>query len=140
MISFETDQSIRRRIPRIKAFYIIFLTLLGVLATLIGALIFQQFYNRYYDTSLSISIVSLSYGIAAAFILWMSFLFLSWYRSNRSLIVLLYFVSMLGIAFNLIMTADFVSVKITDRPSHAGEYVGSSGDITGGKHQSLENI
>jgi hypothetical protein len=140
MSSFETDQSIRRRIPRIKAFYIIFLTLLGILAALIGALIFQQFYNRYYDTSLSISIVSLSYGIAAAFILWMSFLFLSWYRSNRSLIVLLYFVSMLGIAFNLIMTADFVSVKITDRPSHAGEYVGSSGDITGGKHQSLENI
>ena len=72
--------------------------------------------------------------------LWLSFLFLSWYRSNRGLIVLLYFVSMLGIAFNLIMTADFVSVKITDRPSHAGEYVGSSGDITGGKHQSLENI
>ena len=48
--------------------------------------------------------------------------------------------SMLGIAFNLIMKADFVSVKITDRSSHAGEYVGSSGDITGGKHQSLENI
>jgi hypothetical protein len=140
MISFEADQSIRRRTPRIKAFYIIILTLLGILAALIGALIFQQFYYRYYDTSLSISIVSLSYGTAAAFMLWLSFLFLSWYRSNRGLIVLLYFVSMLGIAFNLIMTADFVSVKITDRPSHAGEYVGSSGDITGGKHQSLENI
>jgi hypothetical protein len=140
MSSFEADQSTRGRTPRINAFYIIFLTLIGILAALIGALIFQQFYNRYYDTSLSISIVALSYGISAAFVLWLSFLFLSWYRSNRSLIVILYFVSMLGIAFNLIMTADYVSVKITDRPSPAGEYVGSSGDITGGKHQSLENI
>jgi len=38
------------------------------------------------------------------------------------------------------MTAAFVSAKVSDRPSHAGEYVGSSGDISGGKHLLLENI
>jgi hypothetical protein len=137
--SFEIDRSTKKKF-RVKSFYIIFLASLGLLAALIGALIFEVFYNRYYDTSISISIVALSYGISGALIIWLSLLFFSWYKSNRSLIVFLYFVSMLGIAFNLIMTAAFVSVKVTDRPSHAGEYVGSSGDITGGKHQSLENI
>jgi hypothetical protein len=56
------------------------------------------------------------------------------------LVVFLYFISMLVIAFNLIMTAAFVSAKVSDRPSHAGGYVGSSGDISGGKHLLLENI
>ena len=46
---------------------------------------------------------------------------------------------MLIIAFNLIMTAAFTSAKVSDRPSHAGEYIGSSGDITGGKYVLLEN-
>jgi hypothetical protein len=137
--SFETDQLTRRTL-RVKAFYIIFLTSLGILAALIGAMIFQQFYNRYYDTSLSISIIVLSYGIAAAFIIWLSLLFLSWYKTNHSLIVFLYFVSMLGIAFNLVLAASFVSVKISDRPNPAGEYVGSSGDISGGRHQLLDNV
>jgi hypothetical protein len=137
--SFETDQLTRRTL-RVKAFYIIFLTSLGILAALIGAMIFQQFYNKYYDTSISISIIVLSYGIAAAFIIWLSLLFLSWYKTNHSLIVFLYFVSMLGIAFNLVLAATFVSVKISDRPNPAGEYVGSSGDISGGRHQLLDNV
>ena len=37
------------------------------------------------------------------------------------------------------MTAAFTSAKVSDRPSHAGEYIGSSGDITGGKYVLLEN-
>jgi hypothetical protein len=32
------------------------------------------------------------------------------------------------------MTAAFASAKVSDRPHLAGEYVGSSGDISGGKH------
>jgi hypothetical protein len=123
-----------------KAFYVISLTSLGILAALIGVLIFQQFYNNYYDTSISISIIIVSYGTAAALIIWLFLLFFSWYKSNHSFIVFLYFLSMLVIAFNLIMTAAFVSAKVSDRPSHVGEYVGSSGDITGGKHLLLENI
>jgi hypothetical protein len=137
--SFEADQLTRRTL-RVKAFYIIFLTSLGILAALIGAMIFQQFYNKYYDTSISISIIVLSYGIAAAFIIWLSLQFLSWYKTNHSLIVFLYFVSMLGIAFNLVLAATFVSVKISDRPNPAGEYVGSSGDVSGGRHQLLDNV
>ncbi len=66
--------------------------------------------------------------------------FFSWYKSNHSRIVLLYFIAMLGIAFNLVMTAAFIAVKVNDRPNPATEYVGSSADISGGKHQSLENV
>jgi hypothetical protein len=46
---------------------------------------------------------------------------------------------MLIIAFNLIMTAAFTGAKVSDRPQHAGEYVGSSGDISGSKHVLLDN-
>ena len=122
---------------KVKAFYIISLTSLCVLATLIGVLIFQQFYYNYYYTSISISIIMISYGTATAFIIWLSLLFFSWYKSNHNLIVFLYFISMLVIAFNLIMTAAFISVKVSDRPNPAGEYVGSSGDISGGKYLSI---
>ena len=46
---------------------------------------------------------------------------------------------MLVIAFNLIMTAAFIGAKVSDRPQHAGEYIGSPGDISGGKHVLLDN-
>ena len=122
-----------------KTFYKVSLTLLFILGTLIGVLIFQQFYNNYYDTSISISIITISYGIAAAFIIRLSLLFFFWFRSNHNLIVFLYFISMVVIAFNLIMTASFTSAKLSDRPDHTGEYVGSSGDISGGRHLFLDN-
>jgi hypothetical protein len=136
--SFETDRL--KKTLKVKAFNIIFLASLGIVAALIGALIFQQIYNSYYDTTLVISVIGLSYGISASLVLWLSLLFLSWFKSNHSLIVFLYFVSMLGIAFYLIMTAAFVSAKESDRPSQAGEYVGSSGDISGGRHEFLNGV
>jgi hypothetical protein len=89
------------------------------------------------QTQFSISIIALSHGVAATFIVWLCLLFFSWYKSNRSLIVLLYFVALSGIAFNLIMAAAFVGTKVTDRPNPAAQYVGSSGDISGGKHEFL---
>jgi hypothetical protein len=123
-----------------KVFYVISLTSLCVVAALMCVLMFQQFYNNYYDTSIIISIIATSYGIAAALIIWLSLLFLSWYKSNHSFIVFLYFVSMLIIAFNLIMTAAFTGAKVSDRPSHAGEYIGSSGDVSAGKYVALDTI
>jgi hypothetical protein len=104
--SFERDRL--KKTLKIRAFYIISLTSLGVLAALIGVLVFQQFYNKYYKTSISISIITVSYGTAAVFIIWLSLLFFSWHKSNHRLVVFLYFVSTLVIAFNLIMTAAFV--------------------------------
>jgi hypothetical protein len=47
---------------------------------------------------------------------------------------------MLMIAFNLIMTAAYTSVKVNDRPYRTGEFVGSSGDLSFGKHQFLADV
>jgi hypothetical protein len=44
------------------------------------------------------------------------------------------------IAFNLIMTAAFASAKVSDKPYLAGGYVGSSGDVSGGKHLLVDYI
>ena len=136
--SFKRDRL--NKTLNVKAFYIISLTSLCVLGTLIGFLIFQLFYHNYYDTSICIFIITISYGIATAFIIWLSLLFFSWYKSNHNLIVFLYFMSMVVIAFNLITTAAFTSVKLTDRPDRIGEYIGSSGDTSGGRHLFLDNI
>jgi hypothetical protein len=123
-----------------KAFYLISLTSLCVLAALIGFMTFQQFYYSYFYTSLIIHIVSISYGTAASLMIWLSLLFFSWYKSNHSLIVFLYFISILIIAFNLIITAIFVNTKMNDTPSLTVEFVGSSGDVSGGEHLLLNNI
>ena len=83
---------------RINAFYIISIISLSLLAILIGFLIFQLFYFSYYDTAISISIIAISYGTASVFILWLAFLFFSWFKINRNLVVFLYFISMSIIA------------------------------------------
>ena len=129
-----------QRTFKAKVLPLISLISLCILGILIGFLIYEQFYNEYYDTSISISIVMISYGTSATFITWLSLLFFSWYKSSRNLIVFLFFVAMAVIAFNLIMTAAFASTKIGDRPDRAGEYVGSSGDISGGSHALLDTI
>jgi hypothetical protein len=82
----------------------------------------------------------ISYGTAAGFIIWLSLLFFSWYKSNRNLIVILYFISTLMIAFNLITTGVYTGVKVNERPELTGEYVGGSGDLSFGKYLFLGNI
>ena len=121
-----------------KALPLIPLISLCVLGALIGVLIFQMIYNGYYDKVINISIIVISYGISAIFIIWLSMLFLSWYKSSRNFKVFFYFVAMVLIAFNLIMTLAYVTAKINDRPDRIGEFIGSSGDASGGRHASLD--
>ena len=123
--SFEGER--RSKTLKIKSFHFISIASLVILATSIGLVIFQQIYYRYYESWTVTLIVLVSYGTGAALISWLAKLFLSWYRSNRNLIVFLYFVSMLGIAFNLAMAATYVSVKETPNlprcsnlPDHLG--------------------
>jgi hypothetical protein len=136
--SFQKDRL--NRTLKVKAIYAVSLLSLCVLVGLIGFLIFQQFYNNYYDASIIVVIIALSYGTAAGLVIWLSLLFFSWYKSRHDMIVILYFISMSVIAFNLIMTAAFMGVKVNDRPPLAGEFVGSSGDASAGRHQLLGNI
>jgi hypothetical protein len=87
--SFQRDRL--NRTLKVKAINSISFISLCILASLIGFVIFQQFYNNYYYTSISIAIIVISYGTAAGLIIWLSSLFRSWYRSSHNMIVLLYF-------------------------------------------------
>jgi hypothetical protein len=128
------------RTLRVKAIYLGSVLSLSILAGLIGLLTFQQFYYGFYYTSIVTVVIALSYGIASGFVIWLAILFFSWYESRHDKIVLLYSISMSVIAFNLIMTATFMGVKVNDRPDLAGEYIGTSGDLTAGRHLLLDNI
>jgi hypothetical protein len=44
------------------------------------------------------------------------------------------------IAFNLIITGSYIAIKLIDRPSKIGEYIGSSGDLTLNKRFLLKDI
>jgi hypothetical protein len=105
-----------------------------------GFLIFQQFYNSYYYEIIPILIIIITYGTAAGLLIKLSTLFISWYKSNHNSIILLYFVSISLIAFNLVTTAVITTVKIIDRPDIAREFVGGMADISVGKYVFLQNI
>ena len=105
-----------------------------------GILIFQQFYNNYYNILVPILIIIISYGTAAGFIARLSMRFFSWYKSNHDLIVLLYFISMLLIAFNIVVTPMITTVKINDRPHEIREFVGGTADLSVGRYVFLDNI
>ena len=123
---------------KVQSFYKISLISIAVLGIFIGFLIFQLFYNNYYNTTISIFIINISYGTATAFIIRLSLLFFSWYKSNHNMIVFLYFISMFVIGFNLIMTSAYTIAKVTELPSTNGEYVGSSGSFSSDKYLTLE--
>jgi hypothetical protein len=123
-----------------RPYYLISIISLGALGILIGILIFQQFYFKYYLTSITMLIITISYGVAAVFMVRLSLLFLSWFRSNHNYIVFLYFVSVSIIALNLVTTATFVNAKVNERPDYIGIFIGGSGDISGGKHLHLDYL
>jgi hypothetical protein len=129
-----------RSIPKVRALYVISLTSFIGLAVFVGLIMFQLYSYDSYDTWINILIISISYGTSALLLIRLSLYFFNWYRSNHDLIVLLYFVSMSLIAFNLILTALFVDFKLTDVQRSVREFVGGGGDISGGKHIFLGNL
>ena len=72
--SFKSDRLSKKF--KAKNFYRISLISICVLGTFIGFLIFQLFYNNYYYTSISIFIITISYGTVAFFIIRLFFFFL----------------------------------------------------------------
>ena len=131
--------------PLKKALKTRFLYLFSLIAVLVAgclicSIIFQMYYYQHYNHLLTRLIIAISYGVGAVFIIRLSVLFFSWYRSSRNLVVLLFFVSMSIIAFNLILTAIFIDIRINDRPNPVGKYVGGGGDISGYRYEGFGNI
>ncbi len=129
-----------KRTLNVNLLYRISLISLLVIVTLMVLLTFQQFYNKYYKVSISILIIITSYVTATGFIIRLSMLFISWYKSNHNKIIFLYFISMLLIAFNLVMTATITVVKLIDRPDEIRKFVGGTVDISVGKYVFLDNV
>jgi hypothetical protein len=129
-----------RKTPKVRAIYLISLTSFFVLTFFIGLLAYQLFYYHYYETWINILIVSISYGVSSVLIIWLALIFFTWYKSSRDRVVFLYFVSMSLIAFHLILTALFIGAKLSDNQYLVGEYVGSSGDVSGGRHLLLDKL
>jgi hypothetical protein len=129
-----------KKVLHVNLLYRISFISLLIIGTLMALLMFQQFYNNYYKVSIPILIIIISYVIASAFIIMLSILFLSWYKSHRNRIIFLYFVSMLLIAFNLVMTATITVAKLTDRPDEIRKFVGGTVDLSVGKYEFLNNV
>jgi hypothetical protein len=129
-----------KELLKVNLFYKISAISLLIIGTLLVISMFQQFYYYYYNILISILIVIISYVIAAAFIIILSILFLSWYKSHHNRIIFLYLISMLLIAFNLVMTATITVVKLSDRPDEIRKFSGGTVDISVGRFEFLNNI
>jgi hypothetical protein len=113
---------------------------LAILATSLAILTIQMFYDNNYDSRILIFIISLTYGTASLFIIILCTLFISWYRSKRDLLVLLYFLSISIIVINFIITAIYTCSNISERPTEVREFVGGSMDVTVGRHIYLDML
>lgn len=108
-----------------------------LLVFLVSFIIFQQFYFNYYNSLLLMFIVIISYGIPSFLLLQTAVLFLSWYRINKKIIPLLYFVSLIMSIFNFIIINIIVNTSIFLRPDQIREFVGGSMNILIGKYEIL---
>jgi hypothetical protein len=85
-------------------------------------------------------IVGISFGTSSVLITWLASLFFYWYKSSGDFVVLLYGISMILIAVHLIFTGLFVDIKLSDTQYRVAQFVGGSGDVSGGSHLFLRNI
>ncbi len=111
---------------------------ISVLATSLAILTIQMYYNSSYDSWNLIFIISFTYGTASVILIILCTLFISWYKAKRDRLVLLYFISILIIVINFVVTAIYTCINISDRPSEVREFVGGSMDVTVGRHVFLE--
>ena len=121
-------------------FYKIYVASALLLASLVGYIVFSEFYYNYYDKFILILIIVVSYGTSFVFLMRLSILFISWYKSKHNMIILLYSISISLIALNLIVTACITNVSINDRPSKIREYIGGSMNIFFNEYKILSNI
>jgi hypothetical protein len=124
----------------IELLYRLSLNSLFVTAILVILLIYQMYNNNYYNISISIFIVTISYGTAAAFLAWLVILIFSWSRSNPNVIVSVFITSIILISFNLIVTAGITDIKLADRSDEIREFIGGAVDLSAGKYLFLNKL
>jgi hypothetical protein len=123
-----------------KLFSVMFFISMLLLTALFGYLSFQMFYKNSYSTMISITIILISYLTSSFFLIMLSGLFISWYRSSRNSLVLLYSISTGLIVVNLMLTAAYSVISINDRPDEIRRFVGGSMNISSGRYILLHNF
>lgn len=104
---------------------------------LISLLLFQVFYSNYYNSLILMLIILTTYLGASFFIGRTSLLFFSWYKRNHDFVILMYFISLSLITFNLSLTILVVDAYLIDRPENIREFIGGSMDLSGGKYSTI---
>jgi hypothetical protein len=118
----------------------IFIGSILILAILLGLMTYQMFYRSSYFTLVTILAIDTTYLTASSFLIILANLFVSWYKSNRNLLILLYALSILLIAFNLIVTAVYTSLIVNDKPDEIRRFVGGSLNISVARYAPLSNL
>jgi hypothetical protein len=86
------------------------------LAIILLIAIFQIIAASYYNISLLMLAIGISYILAIVNLGLLSQLFFSWYRSNRNLVVFLYGISAASLSLNAGLTLAFSGVILQDKP------------------------
>ena len=131
-----------KKFTRINIKFFSIFSFLGIMLSgiLIGSIIFQILFYHYYNKIILLLMININYFIASLFVIRLSILFITWFKQKHNLIVLVYFITISLISFNLIMTSVHTFLKINDRPDKIREFVGGSVDISHGKYVNLDNI
>jgi MFS family permease len=102
-----------------------------------SAQLFQQHLYSKYILVYSIILCYISSGI---FLAVLGAKFLSWYRRNHSYLILLYFVSVALIVFNILTSMLITIVKLEDKSDQIREYIGITSFPDSPKYNVLELI
>ena len=113
----QKSKMIRTKSPHFNKLSTIVTIVQYVLTASIVFITLQILVNSYYYTSLLTWNSSISYAIASIIMAILAIKFLSWYRSNRNFIVLLYSVSFIITSISIVSSIVFFTVILLDTPA-----------------------
>ena len=113
----QKSKMIRTKSPHFNKLSTIVTIVQYVLTASIVIITLQILVNSYYYTSLLIWNSSISYAIASIIMVILALKFLSWYRSNRNFVILLYSVSFIITSISIVSSIVFFTVILLDTPA-----------------------
>jgi signal transduction histidine kinase len=113
----QKSKKIRMKSPHFNKLSTIMTIIQYVLIAIIVFIILQIFVNSYYYTSMLTLGSSISYATASIIMVILAVEFLSWYRSNKNFILLLYGVASIITSISIVSSLVFFTVILLDMPA-----------------------
>ena len=82
---------------------------------LIATMIVQMITNSFFSSMLMFGVIGVSYGLSVASLSLLTFRFISWYASDRKILVLLYGISSIMLALSVTITLLFAIIIMNDK-------------------------